>query len=190
METTNLKNIKIPYTGHFRTLKTGMEVEFVDGPTIRNTIDCDWVLGGHQFAYDWQPEDNILIGDDKDDDEDEANKICIHESVERNQMKLLKMKYQPAHNFANQIEWFCRHHPEYIEEILAIPDNKNAREICTKIMEGEKTNTKDYVQMYLNYIKDGFKVGMSRQDASNLALYMIQYENQLDTLPPILKKYL
>jgi len=74
----------------------------VDGVSIRNNIMVDFIGGGHHLVYDFIPENEIWI--EYSHGPDEQRMILAHELVEHLLMKHKGIKYNEAHNKANNVE--------------------------------------------------------------------------------------
>lgn len=83
----------------------GLTVWLVDGEKIRDSVDIDFVEGGHDLVYDFIPENEIWI--DKEVPASERRVILAHEADER---KLMSggMSYEEAHKRASRFEWNLR----------------------------------------------------------------------------------
>lgn len=77
--------------------KDGLTIAYVDGSIIRKYFDPEFVAGGHEFVYDYIPQNEIWI--DAWLDEKEYPYVLLHEEVERELMKEGKI-YDIAHEFA------------------------------------------------------------------------------------------
>lgn len=83
----------------------GLTVWLVDGEKIRDSVDIDFVEGGHDLVYGFIPENEIWI--DKEVPASERQVIVAHEADER---KLMSggMPYEEAHKHASRFEWNLR----------------------------------------------------------------------------------
>lgn len=79
----------------------GLAVAKVDGAIIRKYFDPEFIMGGHEFVYDYVPKGEIWL--DAWLDEREFPYILIHEQVERKFMED-GMSYDDAHEYANAAE--------------------------------------------------------------------------------------
>jgi len=59
------------------TPRSRITVWLVDGKLIRDTLDVDFVAGGHYFRYQWIPEGEIWI--EADTPKDELRHFLLHE---------------------------------------------------------------------------------------------------------------
>ncbi len=90
------------------TLWDGTKIKIVNGNEIRNKIEIDFIGGGHGYAYPGIiPKDEIWIEDmeSKEDMQD----ILIHEIIEYIFEKYANIKYNKAHNIANDVEVAIRY---------------------------------------------------------------------------------
>jgi hypothetical protein len=78
----------------------------IDGEEVRNKISVDFTMGGHEFVYDYVPENEVWIEDLKSD----FDKLCtiIHELVERYIMGKYGTEYEEAHDIATKVEYQIR----------------------------------------------------------------------------------
>jgi hypothetical protein len=74
-----------------------LTVVMVDGKNIRAYIDPEFILGGHEFIYDYVPASEVWI--DVKIDPAEIPYILLHEKVERELMAKGK-NYDVAHEYA------------------------------------------------------------------------------------------
>jgi hypothetical protein len=104
----------------------------VNGELVRDLLCIDFTEGGHDKVYSFIPENEIWLDDDIEPKERKF--ILLHELHERNLMPEghnLKMKngiieadknynktYTSAHIKASRLEYYCRHHPEKLDEKL------------------------------------------------------------------------
>ena len=83
--------------------KKPLKIVQVDGEEIRNKKDTDFIAGGHHWAYDWIPENEIQVEKVLEDEEEKLATV-VHEITERILMSQCKMEYDPAHEEANKYE--------------------------------------------------------------------------------------
>ena len=120
-----LNRIKKNLLKRYSTRK--VKVWVVDGKLIRDFFYIDFTEGGHDQIYVFIPENEVWIDDDVS--QKERKFILLHELHERNLMcqgwsydiednsqDLLDLK--SAHKSASELEHFCRHHPEKLDEKL------------------------------------------------------------------------
>ena len=74
-----------------------LAIVMVDGKNVRAYIDPEFILGGHEFVYDYVPNGEIWI--DVKTDPSEIPYILLHEKVERELMVKGK-SYDVAHEYA------------------------------------------------------------------------------------------
>ena len=79
-------------------------------------IDIDFTEGGHDYVYEFVPENEVWIDDDIA--EKERGYVLLHELHERNRMARGWL-YNKAHAESSRLEYRCRHHPEELHEALA-----------------------------------------------------------------------
>lgn len=96
--------------------RSRIQVWLVDGKLIRDSVDVDFVAGGHFWRYQWIPEGEIWI--EADTPKDEIRFYLLHELVERALM-VGGMGYDEAHARANLKESWTRAHPEALDEQIA-----------------------------------------------------------------------
>lgn len=119
-----LNRIKITLLKRYSTKK--IKVWVVSGKLIRDFFYIDFTEGGHDQIYAFIPENEIWIDDAVS--QKERKFILLHEFHERNLMcqgwsyyiednnDVLDIK--SAHRSANELEHYCRHHPEELDERL------------------------------------------------------------------------
>lgn len=69
----------------------------VDGKNVRAYLDPEFILGGHEFVYDYIPKGEIWI--DAKTDPAEIPYILLHETVER-ELMIKGKSYDMAHEYA------------------------------------------------------------------------------------------
>jgi len=79
----------------------GNSVVKVDGAIVRKYLDPEFIMGGHEFVYDYVPQSEIWL--DAWLDERELPYVLNHEQLERNFMKD-GMSYDDAHEYATASE--------------------------------------------------------------------------------------
>jgi len=94
---------------------SSVDVWIVDGELVRSIFFIDFTEGGHDKVYKFIPEGEIWI--DNDISIKERKFVLLHEAHERDLMSK-GMKYDDAHRDSSRIEFFCRHHPEVLDETL------------------------------------------------------------------------
>jgi hypothetical protein len=81
--------------------RNGLKIEYVDGRMIREYIDPEFVMGGHDLVYKYIPPKTIWI-DNRLDPRDIPH-ILVHELYERKLMSQGK-NYDNAHDYATAAE--------------------------------------------------------------------------------------
>ena len=110
----------------------------VSGELVRDFFYTDFTEGGHDRVYAFIPENEVWLDDDLS--LQERKFVLLHELHERNLMpdnKQIHIKdgsviedknytkiYDSAHQSASRLEYFCRHHPEKLEEKLKLEIDK------------------------------------------------------------------
>lgn len=79
----------------------GLKIQYVDGKTIREFIDPEFVMGGHDLIYKYIPAKTIWL-DNKMDKRDIPH-ILLHEIIERKLMSQGK-NYDISHDYATAAE--------------------------------------------------------------------------------------
>jgi predicted transcriptional regulator len=100
----NSQNVDIKKTTIFKY--KDVTIMLIDGEEVRNKISVDFTMGGHEFVYDYVPENEVWIEDLKSD----FDKLCtiIHELVERYIMGKYGTEYEEAHDIATKVEYQIR----------------------------------------------------------------------------------
>jgi hypothetical protein len=112
-------NLPDPAKVHVRLwkkLENGVSVWIVDGRLVRSVFDIDFTEGGHDYVYEFVPQDEVWI--DNDLEEPERPYVLLHELHERNLMAK-GWTYSKAHDESSRIEYYCRHNPEKLHMELA-----------------------------------------------------------------------
>jgi len=112
-------NLPDPKKGHVRlwkTLESGVDVWIIDGRLVRSVFDDDFTEGGHDYVYEFVPQNEVWI--DNDLEEIERPYVLLHELHERNLM-MKGWKYSKAHEESSNIENYYRHHPNELHMALA-----------------------------------------------------------------------
>ena len=99
-----------------------LNIWFVNGEAVRNLFYIDFTEGGHGYVYNFVPKNEIWIDDDLEPDE--VKFVLLHELHERRLMAKGK-KYDPAHKSSSDIEYWCRKHPEKLDNNLKKEIKKN-----------------------------------------------------------------
>jgi hypothetical protein len=82
----------------------------------RSAFDIDFTEGGHDFVYEFVPENEVWIDDAIM--EPERPYVLLHELHERNRMSS-GWSYNKAHAESSHIEYRCRHHPDELHDALS-----------------------------------------------------------------------
>lgn len=125
----------------------GLRVWIIRGELVRDRLFIDFTEGGHDKVYPFIPDGEIWIEDDLNPNERKF--VLLHELHERNLM--MKMKtgidikngfsklnkkylhiYASAHNSASNLEYYCRHHLNYLDKKINIELNKIKNGRCPK----------------------------------------------------------
>ena len=100
----------------WKELEKGIGVWIVDGRLVRSVFDIDFTAGGHDYVYEFVPENEVWI--DNDIVESERGYVLLHELHERNHMAA-GWPYSKAHADSSRIEYHCRNHPDELHDALA-----------------------------------------------------------------------
>jgi hypothetical protein len=100
----------------WKALDNGVHVWIVLGRQVRSVFDIDFTAGGHDYVYEFVPENEVWIDDDVQ--EDERGYVLLHELHERNRMAT-GWPYQKAHAESSRLEHHCRQHPDELHDALA-----------------------------------------------------------------------
>ncbi len=101
----------------WKQLENGLSVWIVNGRLVRSVFDIDFTAGGHDYVYEFVPENEVWIDDDIG--EEERGYVLLHELHERNRMAS-GWTYNKAHAESSSLEYQCRHHPDELHEALAV----------------------------------------------------------------------
>ena len=99
----------------WKKLENGISVWIVSGRLVRSVFDIDFTEGGHDYVYEFVPENEVWIDDDVE--EPERAFVLVHELHERNRMAA-GLTYNQAHAESSRLEYRCRHHPDELHEAL------------------------------------------------------------------------
>jgi hypothetical protein len=97
----------------WKKLESGLSVWIVNGRLVRSVFDIDFTAGGHDYVYEFVPENEVWI-----DDAIEAHErgyVLLHELHERNRMAQ-GLPYSKAHAESSHLEYHCRHHPDELHD--------------------------------------------------------------------------
>jgi hypothetical protein len=100
----------------WKKLENGVSVWIVNGRLVRSVFDIDFTAGGHDYVYEFVPQDEVWIDDAIE--EVERGFVLLHELHERNRMAE-GLPYSKAHAESSRIEFHCRHHPDELHDALA-----------------------------------------------------------------------
>jgi hypothetical protein len=100
----------------WKKLESGLSVWIVNGRLVRSAFDIDFTAGGHDYVYEFVPENEVWIDDDIE--EQERGYVLLHELHERNKMAG-GWPYSKAHQDSSRIENRARHHPDELHDALA-----------------------------------------------------------------------
>jgi hypothetical protein len=101
----------------WKKLENGTSVWIVNGRLVRSVFDIDFTEGGHDYVYEFVPENEIWIDDAIV--EVERGYILLHELHERNRMAK-GWTYSKAHAESSRLEYQCRHHPDELHDKLMV----------------------------------------------------------------------
>jgi len=99
----------------WKQLKSGISVWIVNGRLVRSIFDIDFTAGGHDYVYEFVPENEVWIDDDIE--EAERGYVLLHELHERNRMSA-GWNYDKAHAESSRLEYHMRHHPDELHDAL------------------------------------------------------------------------
>jgi hypothetical protein len=99
----------------WKKLENGVSVWIVNGRLVRSVFDIDFTEGGHDYVYEFVPNNEVWIDDAIV--ESERGYILLHELHERNRMAS-GWPYSKAHIEASRLEYHCRHHPDELHDAL------------------------------------------------------------------------
>jgi hypothetical protein len=99
----------------WKKLENGISVWVVNGRLVRSVFDIDFTEGGHDYVYEFVPENEVWIDDAIV--ETERGYVLLHELHERNRMAE-GWPYNKAHAESSRLEYRCRHHPDELHDRL------------------------------------------------------------------------
>ena len=99
----------------WQKLRNGLSIWIVNGRLVRSTFDIDFTEGGHDYIYEFVPENEVWIDDAIV--EPERGYVLLHELHERNRMAK-GGPYGKAHAESSRLEYHCRRHPDELHEAL------------------------------------------------------------------------
>ena len=100
----------------WKKLEDGISVWIVNGRMVRSVYDIDYTEGGHDYVYEFVPQNEVWIDDAVV--ETERGYVLLHELHERNLMAK-GWPYSKAHADSSRIEYRCRNHPDELHDALA-----------------------------------------------------------------------
>ena len=112
----NLPNPDQVHVRLWKQLETGVRVWIVDGRLVRSIFDIHFAEGGHDYVYEFIPENEIWIDNSLTDAE--RPYVLLHELHERGLMAK-GTDYERAHEASSKLEYHCRHHPDELHPALA-----------------------------------------------------------------------
>jgi hypothetical protein len=111
----NLPEGKDVHIRLWKKLKSGVSVWVVNGRLVRSVFDIDFTAGGHDYVYEFVPENEVWIDDDIE--EAERGFVLFHELHERNRMAD-GWNYDKAHSESSRLEYHLRHYPDELHDAL------------------------------------------------------------------------
>jgi hypothetical protein len=99
----------------WKKLENGISVWIINGRLVRSAFDIDFTEGGHDYVYEFVPENEVWIDDAIM--EIERGYVLLHELHERNCMAK-GWPYNKAHAESSRLEYHCRHHPDELHDKL------------------------------------------------------------------------
>ncbi|MFA5805341.1 MAG: hypothetical protein WC879_11925 [Melioribacteraceae bacterium] len=111
----NLPDAKKVHIRLWKKLETPVSVWIIDGRLVRSVFDVDFTEGGHDYVYEFVPQNEVWI--DNDLEEVERPYVLLHELHERNLMAK-GWDYDRAHEDSSKIENHCRHNPNELHIAL------------------------------------------------------------------------
>jgi hypothetical protein len=100
----------------WKKMENGVSVWIVNGRLVRSAFDIDFTQGGHDYVYEFVPQNEVWIDDAIE--EKERGYVLLHELHERNLMAT-GWSYNKAHDESSHLEYRCRHHPDELHEALS-----------------------------------------------------------------------
>ena len=100
----------------WKKLENGVSVWIVNGRLVRSVFDIDFTAGGHDYVYEFVPQNEVWIDDDIV--EAERGYVLLHELHERNRMAT-GWTYSKAHQESSKLEYHCRHHTDELHDYLS-----------------------------------------------------------------------
>ena len=100
----------------WKKMENGVSVWIINGRLVRSVFDIDFTEGGHDYVYEFVPQNEVWIDDAIE--EKERGYVLLHELHERNRMAT-GWSYYKAHDESSRLEHRCRHHPDELHEALS-----------------------------------------------------------------------
>jgi hypothetical protein len=98
-----------------KALGNGVKVWLVDGRLVRSILNIDFTQGGHEYVYEYVPENDVWI--DNDINWTERGFVILHELHERNRMEE-GLDYEEAHAESSALELSCRRQIDDLHDSL------------------------------------------------------------------------
>jgi hypothetical protein len=111
----NLPDAEKVHVRLWKKLETPVSVWIIDGRLVRSVFDIDFTEGGHDYVYEFVPQNEVWI--DNDLEEIERPYVLLHELHERNLMAK-GWDYDRAHEDSSKLEYHCRHNPNELHIAL------------------------------------------------------------------------
>ena len=115
-EDGGLPDAKKVHVRLWKKLESPVSVWIVNGRLVRSVFDVDFTEGGHDYVYEFVPQNEVWI--DNDLDEAERPYVLFHELHERNLMAK-GWDYDRAHDDASKAELHLRRNPNELHSALA-----------------------------------------------------------------------
>jgi hypothetical protein len=112
----NLPKAESVHERLWKKLENGVSVWIVNGRLVRSVYNIDFTEGGHDYVYEFVPENEVWIDDAIE--EPERGYILVHELHERNRMAH-GWAYNKSHAESSRLEYRCRQHPDELHDALA-----------------------------------------------------------------------
>lgn len=100
----------------WKKLENGVSIWIVNARLVRSVFDDDFASGGHDYVYEYVPENEVWIDDTLK--AAERPYALLHELHERGLMQK-GMDYDRAHAQSSRLERHCRRHPDELHGKLA-----------------------------------------------------------------------
>jgi hypothetical protein len=99
----------------WKRLENGIAVWIVNGRLVRSVFDVDYTAGGHDYVYEFVPQNEVWIDDAIE--EQERSYVLLHELHEQNRMRE-GLPYSKAHDESSRLEYRCRQIPDMLHDRL------------------------------------------------------------------------